>query len=124
MRLLNYQVQGCDVTLEGHLKDHVKNASYVSKTTQNELSRCCGQYITEQVVSEVKKSKYYAIIADETCDISCKEQMPLVSRFIDSDINIRKEFFRFIQGLVRKNLASVILKFLNEDLCLDVNECR
>ena len=48
-------------------------------------------------------------------------------RFIDSDLNIRKEFFRFIhcsEGLVRKNLASVILKFLNEDLCLDINDCR
>ena len=48
-------------------------------------------------------------------------------RFIDSELNIREEFFRFIhcrEGLAGKNLASVILKCFNEDLFLDINDCR
>ncbi|XP_046853058.1 52 kDa repressor of the inhibitor of the protein kinase-like [Xenia sp. Carnegie-2017] len=116
-----------DTILETHLKHHDKNASYNSKTTQNELIRCCGQFITEQLLVEVKKSKFYALIADETCDISNKEQMSLVLRFVDEEFNIREEFFRFIhcsEGMSGKDLASVILKCLNEELNLNIQDCR
>jgi hypothetical protein len=53
--------------------------------------------------------------------------MSLVLRFIDSEFNIREQFFRFIhcsEGLAGKDLAAVILRCLSEELCLDIQDCR
>ena len=127
IELLNYRVRGGDVTLQSHLINCDKSASYISKSTQNELIRCCGQVISEQLIAEVKKSKFYSILADEASDCSNKEQMSLVLRFVDDNFNIREEFLRFIhckEGLSGKDLASVILKCLNEDLTLNIQDCR
>ncbi|XP_046862976.1 52 kDa repressor of the inhibitor of the protein kinase-like [Xenia sp. Carnegie-2017] len=127
IELLNFRVRAGDTILEAHLKHHDKHTSYISKTTQNELIRCCGQFFTELLLVEVKKSTFYALIADETCDISNEEQMSLVLRFVDEEFNIREEFFRFIhcsEGMSGKNLASMILKCLNEELNLNIQDCR
>ena len=44
-------VRSGDKFLERHLKTSSKNASYISKTAQNDLISCCGQFITELVVN-------------------------------------------------------------------------
>ncbi|XP_046858678.1 52 kDa repressor of the inhibitor of the protein kinase-like [Xenia sp. Carnegie-2017] len=124
---LNFHVRAGDTILQTNFKHHDKNASYISKTTQNELIRCCGQFITEQLLIEVKKSTFYALIAAETCDISNKEQISLVLRFVVEEFNIREEFFRFIhcsEAMSGKDLASLILKCLNEEWNLDIRDCR
>ena len=50
VEFLHFRVRGGDKVLEQHLKTYSKNASYISKTLQNELISCCGQFITELVV--------------------------------------------------------------------------
>ena len=77
--------------LEEHLKNGPKNASYISKNSQNELIKCCGQVITEKII-EVKRNKFFSIIADEAADCSSKEQLSLVLRFVDDDLNISEDF--------------------------------
>ena len=44
--------------------------SYISKTSQNRIIRCCGQVISEQIIQDIKASKFYSIIADEAADSS------------------------------------------------------
>ena len=46
VELLNFRVRAGDKVLEEHLKNGPKNASYISKNSQNELIKCCGQVIT------------------------------------------------------------------------------
>ena len=53
--------------------------------------------------------------------------MSLVLRFVDEELNVREEFLQFIhckEGLSGKDLASVILKCLSEDLTLDIQNCH
>ena len=54
---------------------------------------CCGQVITDKLISEVKNSKYFSILADEACDSAVKEQLSLVLRYVDSEYNIKEDFF-------------------------------
>ena len=75
IELLNFRVRAGDTVLEQHLKKCPKNASYISKSTQNELIKCCGEVITNMIVNEVKESKFFSIIADEASDCSNKEQI-------------------------------------------------
>ena len=125
IELLNYRIRGGD-TLEEHLKNHNKNASYISKTTQNELIKLCGEVISDSIIAEVKNSKFYTIIADEAADCSNKEKMSLVLRFVDKDNNIKEDFLKFIhcrEGLHGSELATVLLKGIH-DLGLDISNCR
>ena len=82
IELLNYRVRGGDKDLEKHLESYSKNASYMLKTTQNNLIECCGQIIKENLSQDIKKSKYYSFIAGEASDMSNKEQISLVLRLI------------------------------------------
>lgn len=62
IELLNMRVRAGDVGLEEHLKSCPKNASYISKTTQNEIIKCCGQVITEKIVGEVKQNRFFPFL--------------------------------------------------------------
>ena len=126
IELLNMRVRAGDVGLEEHLKTSAKNASYISKTTQNEIIKCCRQVITEKIINEVKENIFFSILPDEASDCSNKEQMSLVLRFVDSDLNIREDFIKFIHckwGLAGADLAAVILKAL-EGFSLNIEDCR
>ena len=69
-------------TLQKHLASHAKNASYISKTIQNELIEICGEIIREEILKEVKDAKWFAVMADETRDISNEEQLAIVLRYV------------------------------------------
>lgn len=54
--------------LKQHLTTGSKNATYISKTSQNALIHCCGEVITEQIIKEIKENTFYSIIADEASE--------------------------------------------------------
>ena len=56
-----------------------KNATYISKTTQNQLIELCGEYLTEAIVAEIKEAKFFSILAKEATDCSDIEQMSFVA---------------------------------------------
>ena len=51
--LLNFRVDTRDKVLEEHLEKCAKNASYTSKTSQNQLLLCMKKYIQNTIVDEV-----------------------------------------------------------------------
>ena len=52
--------------------------------------------ITDKIVGEIKAAKFFTILADEAVDVSGKEQLALVIRFVDEAGIIREEFLKFI----------------------------
>jgi hypothetical protein len=64
--LLRYRIESGDTALKCHLEKCNKNASYVSKTTQNQLISIIGNLILKQVIEEVKSARFYTILLDET----------------------------------------------------------
>ena len=65
-----------------HFETAPKNATYRSKTIQNEIISCCQDYITDDVLDEIKASQFFAVIADEATDSSNKKQLAIFIRFI------------------------------------------
>ncbi|XP_065664828.1 52 kDa repressor of the inhibitor of the protein kinase-like [Hydra vulgaris] len=99
MEILNYRVRGGDTELENHLKNHKKNASYLSKTMQNEIIFCC----------------------DEAIDVSNKSQISLVLRYVDSGLDITNCRGQGYDGAgavagTKKGVAARILKLNNKAL--------
>ena len=83
--LIKFRVSSGDSNLENHLKTAKASATYISKSTQNALIECCGEEITEQILSRVRESKYYAIMFDETTDASHTSQMTIILRYLMPD---------------------------------------
>ena len=83
------------------MKDHFntapKNATYMSKTIQNELIVVVGDWIRKKIIEQVKEAQFYTILANEVADVSNTEQLSLVLRFVDGMGGIKEMFTGFIQ---------------------------
>ncbi|XP_054278286.1 52 kDa repressor of the inhibitor of the protein kinase-like [Macrosteles quadrilineatus] len=137
--LLRFKVASGDEHLKRHLSTASSRATYISNTTQNDLITCCGEEITDTILSQVKNAKYYSVIFDETTDISHTEQLSLNLRYLYKN-EIREDFVKFIdayeripsisldqdtdseQRLTGEALGKIVVKLLQE-LSLDLNDC-
>lgn len=93
--LLDMRIDAGDEILKRHLLEGPTNASYISKTTQNDLLECIGSFIQSHIVSEIKNQEghsYFAIEADEIRDISNLEQLGIAVRYIKTIVQLR-EFY-------------------------------
>ncbi|XP_065644413.1 uncharacterized protein LOC124812193 [Hydra vulgaris] len=119
VELLNFRIEAGDKVLEHHIRSAPKNATYISKTTQNELIECCGKTIEEVLINKIKNSDYFYILCDGASDCSNVEQLSLVIRYIDCDNVICEDFLRFIEcksGTTGLSLAQNIVSAI-DDLC-------
>lgn len=53
-------------------KKAVGNAKYTSNTIQNEILECLSDMVRDTIISEVKQSEVFSVIADETKDLKKK----------------------------------------------------
>ena len=79
-----------------HFKTAKINTNYCSKTIENEIIPSCGKYTSQSITKEIKESEIFSVLADEGKDVSNKEQMVLVIRFVDSKQEIQEGFMWFI----------------------------
>ena len=115
--MLAFRVDAGDAVLKEHLATAGKNATYISKTSQNELIGLCGNMISDRIVEDVVKAKYFSVLCDETTDSSHQEQLCLCLRFVDcvdDRHTIREEFMQFQSAvdLTGEGLATKILSTL------------
>ena len=116
---------GCS-RLADYMKNAPKNATYRSKTIQDDLLVLCGKEVTHKLVREVKAAKQFSILADETTDISKKEQMPLVLRYVGQQNRVRERLVRVVEvdkGLDGKSISEKIVEEIKE-LGLDMGNKR
>ena len=72
------------MNLKRHFEESRKNATYRSKTIQNEVIDVIGCKTLGVVLDEAKKSKFYSVGSDDSLDNSDKEQMTTHIRYVDS----------------------------------------
>jgi hypothetical protein len=103
----------------------MKNATYISPKTQNELINIIGrEMIQKKIVDEIKEANFFTILADEV-ESHHKEVCSLCVRFVDVDKNIREEFLDFVP-LVRttgEHIGASLIKSI-KDLGLNIDSCR
>lgn len=112
--------------MKEHFEKAPQNAKYNSKTIQNELICVTGEWITQTIVSEIKKARFFTVLADETADISNTEQMSIVLRYVDNECNIKEDFIQFTScrtGISGEALSTNIISILQK-LGLDINLLR
>ena len=95
--LLGFRIDSGDQTLRHHLETAPRNATHICKTIQNEMITTVGAIIVNNLSQEIRDSKYFSILSDEAADISNKENLSVVIRFLDSMKTVREEFVRMEQ---------------------------
>ena len=66
--------------------------------TQNEIVEICGRLLQRDVVQAANSSAAFSILADETADISGKEQLSLAVRYMETNSatpRIHEEFLGY-----------------------------
>ncbi|XP_067029975.1 52 kDa repressor of the inhibitor of the protein kinase-like [Acropora muricata] len=124
--LLEFRIDSGDQTLQHHLRTAPRNATYISKTIQNEMITTVGAVIVNNLSQEIRDSKYFSIMSDEAADISNKENLSVVIRFLDSTKTVREEFVGFYlceDGTTGAAIKDLILGAV-VDLGLSMDDCR
>lgn len=114
-QLLRFRVDAGDKDLENHLMTCAKNGMYTSWRIQNEILTTCNILILQHLVKNINAAKSFTILADETSDISKKEQLTLCIRYVNSgEKKLREDFLQFVEvkNMSGKALADTILQNL------------
>ena len=104
-----------DPAIKKRLQQQAKNATYTSKTIQNEILECLAAMVKEEIIQEVKKSAQFSVLVDETKDLQKKEQMSFVLRYYYNGA-VHESFLEFdvAESLDAAALTGKIISFLQK----------
>jgi hypothetical protein len=90
-----------------------QNAHYLSPEPQNELLHCMATMVQSDIVSKVKKARFWSIIADETKDTSKTEQLSICVRYwatTEEKSRLQEDFLTLapLDGMTAEYIAGVI----------------
>ncbi|XP_065675655.1 zinc finger MYM-type protein 1-like [Hydra vulgaris] len=117
-----------DLVLKQHIDTFTNkdkgNVNYLSKTICEELIDIMSQMVLTHIITEIKKAKYWGIIADSTPDISHVDQLSVIFRYYLNG-HVYERFFSFLQIKSHggKSLITDILDLL-ERYDTDITNCR
>ncbi|KAG8432737.1 hypothetical protein GDO86_017106 [Hymenochirus boettgeri] len=126
-----------DAVLEKHVKRIVNKEThnhYLGPGIQNEIIDLLAVQIRKMILVQRNAAKYYSIILDCTPDISHKEQMTLMVRFVTAtedpesgseNVSIKEHFLSFIEvdDTTGAGMTKVLLKNL-ETFQMDLEDMR
>ena len=126
LELTEFRAAAGDETLKEHILKAPSKAKYMFKTIQNELICLCGEEIVTGIISEVKESRVFSILADEVTDCSNTEQMSFVIRSVDNSCQIREKIIQFLVCESGTSGQELYLKIVNaiRNLGLEINKLR
>ena len=75
-------IGGHDEVVRKRLEEGPGNAKYTAPEIQNELLDLMAEMVLNRITSEIQKAQYFSLIVDETKDISKKEQLSVVLRYV------------------------------------------
>ena len=87
--LLKFQCESGDTCLKLHCEEGNKNATYQSKTIQNQLIKIISDQILEGIITKVQTAKFFAVSADEATDRGLKTQLTMTVQYVDDLGNYR-----------------------------------
>lgn len=80
----------------------------MSKTSQNELFMCIGEYVMDEIAKDVCASGFFGVQADEVTDVSNWEQLGIVIRYV-KDNEIVERLVSFVNQLLERMYVSKFL---------------
>jgi len=113
LELLRFRARAGDTALKQHLSTAARNATYTSKTIQNDIICLCGKMIRPSLLSAVQSLPFYFVFADEAGDAANDEQLAISLRYINSNGEPQEKFLSFsecLTGVSGEALATKIVR--------------
>ncbi|XP_021745267.1 zinc finger MYM-type protein 1-like [Chenopodium quinoa] len=107
LELLKWLGEKVEEVRQHTLENAPKNCQMISPSIQKDIINCCAKETTRCIIEEVGDD-YFAILADESSDVSQKEQLALVLRFVNRDSG--KVMERFLGIVHVGNTTALTLK--------------
>lgn len=113
-----------DPIMSDHLLRHsqcpkAKGIHYLSSDIQNDILSALATCITDAILAQVRQSRYYSIIVDCTPDLSHKEQLSIILRYVhfskdSSQFEILEKFLTFAEVLDKtgKGISDLVIQLL------------
>lgn len=102
-----------------------KSEKYTSPEIQNELLKIMSQILVRGISEDIRNSLYYALMADETTDVSNREQLVICIRWIDELLEVHEDFIGLYQiddtgaKTISDSIQDVLLR-----LNISLSQCR
>ena len=87
-----------DRIVEDRIMCGPRNATYTSAGVQNSILKILGDIVRNTVCNGVKKAEMFSLLVDETKDLSKKEQMAIVLRYVDSNGMLHEHFLTYVEA--------------------------
>ena len=120
-----YQLLKCRSEDVGTLSKWLNDGRYLSHEVVNELIEIMAHKVLRQILSEIREAEWFAIIGDETCDVSGAEQFALSIRWVDCDYTVYEDLIGLIE--VDKTDAVTLTGVIKDALLrmmIPLNQCR
>ncbi|PIK54239.1 putative zinc finger MYM-type protein 1-like [Apostichopus japonicus] len=101
------------------------NKDYLSPVIVNEMIQLIGHSVLRDLLSDIREAGMFAIMADETSDLSNKEQLSICIRWVDSGFKIHEDLIGFVH--VIHTDAETLSKAIKDVLircALPLSQCR
>ncbi|XP_049343187.1 uncharacterized protein LOC125807502 [Solanum verrucosum] len=103
LEILSWYAKRCDKIGELVLKKAPKNDQMTSHKIQKDIVIAC-KLETIKAIMEDLNGDYFSLLVDESCDISRKEQMAIVLRYVDRKGSVVERFI----GIIHAHDTSVL----------------
>ena len=107
------------------MKNWLLKKEYISPEIVNELISIMGQTVLRQILSEIRSTMWFSLIADEASDISHHEHVSISIRWVDSNYSIHEDTLGLIQ---LPNTKAVTIFGVIKDILircsLPMSQCR
>ena len=119
-----------DDFLKQHIKKHANlgsgHTNYLSSTICEELVHLMGKRVLDEIVSRIKRSRYYSVTLDSTPDGGGGhvDQLTLVFRFMENTTPVER-FVTFMpnQGHKAEDMFDGLMQFIDTH-GIDIQHCR
>lgn len=109
------------------LKSWLQRTKYkwISHEVLNELISLLATDVLSKIICCLKEAQYFALIIDETMDISTKEQISICFRYVDKNLQIEEVFVGFYEtsSTTSATLLNIVLDVLMR-YNLEIGNCR
>ena len=98
--------------------------NYLSSTICEELVQLMRKRVLDEIVSRIKRSRYYSVTLDSTPDEGHVDQLSLVFRFMQNTTPVER-FVTFMpnQGHKAEEMFDGLMQFLDTHV-IDIQHCR
>ncbi|XP_060929092.1 THAP domain containing 12b [Limanda limanda] len=123
--LLDYRMNAGDEALKKRFEATAVNTDYLSATQQSQLLDVCENTVREEMIMEVRESRFFSLVTGDLVEFSNERHLPLFLRFVNQQNVLREEFVDFVQ--FDGDEASLVERLeaqLTERWGLSMEDCR